>query len=310
MSPLGDAYRRARERRGGGGDQRREEVGPGAAPPGASGQEAAGPRDQAATSASGARSAGVRRPSVTQTFQPFSSQEGNVPDTQAMAVAGTTVDPLARASRVAGFAEGPLRPGCDELAGLRAAVYAAGLDRPPATILVTGPVGGAGTTAVAVGLAGELARDLSRQVLLVDADVRSPGVASLLEVDARYDLADVLEMRADAGEAILHSEVDNLSALVMRSDSVTGTSRITAEQLASRAANEVLSAIERAFAYVVIDAGATEESAAARVLAGRAAGVVLVLPVGVTRTRARAARATVEGAGGRVLGAVLTGASS
>jgi Mrp family chromosome partitioning ATPase len=227
-----------------------------------------------------------------------------------MAVAGRAIDPLAGSNLVAGFAEGPLRPGCDELAGLRAAICAAGLDRPPATILVTGPMAGAGTTAVAVGLAGELARDLSRQVLLIDADVRSPGVASLLEVDARYDLADVLETRADADEAILHSEVDNLFALVMRPHSVTGASRITAEQLASRAANEALGAIERAFAYVVIDAGATEESAAARVLAGRATGVVLVLPAGVTRTRARAARETVEGAGGKVLGAVLTGTAS
>ena len=314
MSPLGEAYRRARGNRGGTGDQephpearqeaRQEPQGtaqgvpPGEAPDGA-----------------GTRSAGVRRPSVTQAFVPARrppSRDGKGFDTQSIPTAGVADDVLSRACRVSAFAEGALRPGSDALAGLRAAIYAAGLERPPATILVVSPMSGAGTTVVAVGLAGELARDLSRQVLLVDADVRSPGVASALGVDAAYGLADVLDMHADVGEAILFSEVDNLSALVLRPNPagawIKGASKITAESLASAAAKEVFGVLESAFDYVVIDAGATEESAAARVLAGRSTGVVFVLPVGVTRMRARAACSAVETAGGRTVGVVLTGA--
>jgi Mrp family chromosome partitioning ATPase len=121
---------------------------------------------------------------------------------------------IARATRVATFAEGPLSPGCDELAGLRAALFALGLDAPPASVLVAGASGQAQTTVVASGLAGELARDLAHHVLLLDANVRRPGVARLLEVDPELDLADVLESRAEVAEAIVYSEGDNLSALV------------------------------------------------------------------------------------------------
>ena len=304
MSPLGEAYRRAREQQGknpeGTAREPREIIEATEATP----ADTRSPAPGAAL-----RPAGVPQPSSARPFPPggpigpIASREGEGP--APAHVDGS--DLLARASRVAGFAEGPLRPGCDELAGLKAALYAAGFDRPPATILVASPMRGAGTTAVAVGLAGELARDLSRRVLLVDADVRSPGVASALEADAGFDLADALDMRADVSEAILHSEVDNLSALVLRRNPMTGRARVTAESLAGPAANEVFGLIQAAFDYVVIDAGATEESVAARVLAVRASGVVLVLPAGVTRSRARAARSAVESAGGRALGVVLTG---
>jgi Mrp family chromosome partitioning ATPase len=184
---------------------------------------------------------------------------------------------------------------------------AAGLDRTPATVLVTGPLTGVGKTAIAVGLAGELARDLAHHVLLIDADVRRPGVASMLQVDPEYDLADVLELRADSAEAILHSEADNLSALVLRADGPGGSSRISAESLAGLATREIFANFQDAFEYVVIDAGSTEDSAAPRVLASRATGAVMVLPKGVLRHTVRAAKQALESAGGRVLGAVLAG---
>jgi Mrp family chromosome partitioning ATPase len=215
---------------------------------------------------------------------------------------------IARATHVATFAEGPLSPGCDELAGLRAALFSLGLDAPPASILVAGASAQAQTTVVASGLAGEFARDLAHHVLLVDANVRRPGVARLLEVDPELDLADVLESRADAAEAIVYSEADNLSALVLRADPQTGASRVSAEAFLAESAREVFAGLSDAFDYVVIDAGGVEESAAARVLAARVSGAVLVVPRGVSRERARAARSGVEGAGGRVLGVVLTDA--
>ncbi len=219
---------------------------------------------------------------------------------------------LAHATRVPTFAEGPLPPGCDELAGLRAALISLGMGQPPVTIMVTGASrDGASsrsvTTGVAVGLAGELARDLAHQVLLVDANVSAPGAMRMLDVDPALEFADVLEGRAFAGEAMVHSETDNLSALLLRPDAVAGHARVTAESFLSDIARQAMDELQSAFDYVVIDAGDACTSAVSKVLAARAAGTVLVLPRGVALERASAAKRSVEGGGGRVLGVVLAG---
>ncbi len=214
---------------------------------------------------------------------------------------------LAHATRVPTFAEGPLPPGCDDLAGLRASLLALGLDRTPATIMVAGASLDEATTAVAVGLAGELARDLSHQVLLVDANVARPGAMRMLDVDPALELADVLEGRVFAGEAIVHSETDNLSVLALRPDPVIGRSRATAESFLGDVARQVIAELQAAFDYVVVDAGAVETSAVPRVLAARATGTLLVLARGVSREQASGAKRVVEGGGGRVLGVVLAG---
>ena len=217
---------------------------------------------------------------------------------------------LSHATRVPTFAEGPLPPGCDELAGLRASILSLGLDRTPATIMVAGASSSTATTAVAVGLAGELARDLAHQVLLLDANVSRPGAMRMLDVNPVLEFADVLEGRAFSGEAIVHSETDNLSALVLRPDPAIGCSRVTAESFLSDVARQVMSELQSAFDYLVVDAGAVEMSAVPRVLAARATGTVLVLERGVTRNSASAAKRAVEGGGGRILGVVLAGGGS
>jgi Mrp family chromosome partitioning ATPase len=219
---------------------------------------------------------------------------------------------LAHATRVPTFAEGPLPPGCDELAGLRAALLSRGMGRPPATIMVAGASSeGASsrhvTTGVAVGLAGEFARDLAHQVLLVDANVSAPAAMRMLDVDPALEFADVLEGRAFAGEAMVHSETDNLSALFLRPDPIAGHARVTAESFLSDVARQAMDELQSAFDYVVIDAGDAGSSAAAKVLAARATGTVLVLTRGVSLERASAAKRSVEGGGGRVIGVVLAG---
>jgi Mrp family chromosome partitioning ATPase len=184
---------------------------------------------------------------------------------------------------------------------------ASGLEGMSATILIAGTAPAYSITAIAVGLAGELARDLVHNVLLVDADVRSPGISSMLQVDPEFDLADVLDGRAEAAEAILHSEGDNLSAMVLRSDTLLGGSRVTAEGLAGPMARDILASLNESFDYVVIDAGTVEDTAVPRVLAARSTCVVMVVESGTTRDAARACRSTLESAGGRIMGVVLAG---
>jgi len=312
MSPLGEAFRRVMERDG-------AAARPAAPPAGPDAHAAPGPSEQAAR---GFASAPTREIPAYPSAAPAGAVGGETasalsepsnetpvsssPSAQSPAEGGASAL-LSLATRVPTFAEGPLPPGCDELAGLRASLLSLGLDRTPATIMVAGASSETATTAVAVGLAGELARDLAHGVVLVDANVSRPGVMRMLDVDPVLEIADVIEGRASAGEAIVHSETDNLSALVLRPDPVEGRSRATAESFLSDMSRRVMIELQSSFDYVVIDAGAVEGSAVPRVLAGRVTGTVLVMESGVALRSASAAKRAVEGGGGRILGAVLAG---
>jgi MinD-like ATPase involved in chromosome partitioning or flagellar assembly len=72
---------------------------------------------------------------------------------------------------------------------------------PSPLIAVWSPKGGVGRTLIAAGLAMQLARRLSQQVLLVDLDAGNPGIAPLLQTSAR---SGVLDYPASAGRPIPH----------------------------------------------------------------------------------------------------------
>lgn len=229
--------------------------------------------------------------------------------------AGGPPGPPTGSTSVPAFAEGPLAPGREELAGLKAALLAAGVRRrrgrpgspkssaPEGIVLITGPGPRSGKTAVAAGLAGELARDLSFRVLALDADIKRPGLAALLQVQPEVDLVDVLEGRTHPADAVLHSEVDNLSALLLRS---APGPKLSAELLAGSTARRLLDELGSLFDLIIIDGGNMAESAVPRVLAAECSGVVLVIRAGTTRTAAWSAVKAIQSAGGRVLGAVFT----
>jgi len=309
MSSLGEAFKRAMEKGGGPARAGQGEVAPGLSEQ-ASRRIASAPTQEIPSYPS-ALPAGAGTQAATDTTPAIPDIEAGVfsspsPFSQGASPGGAS-EYLAHAVRVPTFAEGPLRPGCDELAGLRASLLSRGLDRTPATIMVAGASSPGASTALAVGLAGELARDLTHQVLLLDANVSRPGAMLMLDVDPLLGMEDAIEGRAFSGEAIVHSETDNLSALVLRPDPVTGSSRATAESFLSDVARQVMAELQSAFDYVVIDAGAAERSAVPRVLASRATATVLVLERGVAQKSASAAKRAVEGGGGRVVGVVLAG---
>ncbi len=294
MSPLGEAFRRAMEKR----ESARSSRPPVPDEP---------PAGAARRPFHARNTAAIAPPAVPSLPGPEGEAEAQVaaPPSPEAPPRADAYEFLSRARRVATFAEGPLPPGCDDLAGLRATLLALGLDRTPATILVAGAGCGEATAALAAGLAGEFARDLAYHVLLLDASVRRPRAAGILDVFPELDLADVLESRAEAADATVYSEGDNLSALVFRPDPLGGAARAKATAFLGERGREMLSELQGAFHYVVIDGGSVGESATPRVLASRATGTVLVLAAGVSRERARDARRAIETAGGRVLGAVF-----
>ncbi|RMG28433.1 MAG: polysaccharide biosynthesis tyrosine autokinase, partial [Gammaproteobacteria bacterium] len=74
------------------------------------------------------------------------------------------------------------------------------------TLAVTSPNAGEGKTLTALNLAASLALEISHTVLLVDADLRHPGVAGLLGLDEAPGLADYLLDGATLETLLVHPE--------------------------------------------------------------------------------------------------------
>ena len=119
-------------------------------------------------------------------------------------------------------------------------------------ISVYNPVGGVGTTTIAVNLAAALAAD-SSDVALVDFNLFCGDVASFLDVEPKYTLSSVTNNvnRLDA-EFLRSSMTRHSSGIYVLSEplEVEETLGITSEHI-----TEVLSFLKSAFNYVVIDTG-------------------------------------------------------
>ena len=81
-------------------------------------------------------------------------------------------------------------------------------------IMVTSAKAGEGKTFAAVNLAMSIASERDLTVLLVDADVIRPSVLSVLGIEARRGLVDLLENKnLDVADVIIRTSQDNLSII-------------------------------------------------------------------------------------------------
>ncbi|KAA0890458.1 AAA family ATPase [Oryzomonas rubra] len=119
-------------------------------------------------------------------------------------------------------------------------------------ISVYNPVGGVGTTTIAVNLAATLAAG-NDNVALVDFNLFCGDVASFLDIDPKYTLSSVTNNvnRLDA-DFLRASMTRHASGIYLLSEplEVEETLSITAEQI-----TQVLTFLKSAFSYVVIDTG-------------------------------------------------------
>jgi capsular exopolysaccharide synthesis family protein len=170
----------------------------------------------------------------------------------------------------------------------------------PVSLLVTSSVPREGTTAITCGLAIALAETGSR-VVLVDANLREPGVGAYLALDATRGLADVLAGAITVDVALRDWGNGRLQVLPA-GFAVTDPG----ELLASPALAQTIGNLEDRFDIVLIDAPSLLSAADAAVLSKLASGVLLVVRAGRTRTEhVERATAILRGVGARLVGAVL-----
>jgi capsular exopolysaccharide synthesis family protein len=143
------------------------------------------------------------------------------------------------------------------------------------TVLVTSPVPREGKTVVAINLAATLARS-SSAVLLVDADLRHPGLP-VLGIAPGRGLADYLAGRLELAQAI--RRVDPLSFYYLGAGFASTN---PSELLQKPALQEFISKAAAAFDWVIFDSPSINLFADPRHLAMLVDGVLLVVREGVT----------------------------
>ena len=150
--------------------------------------------------------------------------------------------------------------------------------QPRRVLLVTSPGEGDGKSVTAANLALTMAQEFNRRIILVDADLRRPGVHELLGLPPTPGLADVLTGGVDVDEAIVNLPDFNLSVLPAGL-----TPERPAELLGSTAMRRTLDALRTRFDRVLLDMPPVVPLADVGVLAPQVDGVLLVVRAGSTK---------------------------
>lgn len=173
--------------------------------------------------------------------------------------------------------------------------------RPARMIVVTSASAGEGKTTTAVNLALAMASG-GQRVLLLDADLRRPRVASSLKLPDEVGLTTVLSGAATIGDVVQPFGPDQLD--VMGCGAVPPN---PSELLGTPAMAGVLAAVRSEYDTVVIDTPPLLPVTDAAVVALQADGAVIVVRHGRTRrTQVESAVRSLQGVNARVLGAILS----
>lgn len=258
----------------------------------------------------------TRRPPTTQGFARETARHVTVAETSLTEVPkglATPVQPLGEAARARirlGVIDerlivfhNPRDARTEQFRSLRANLLT--LEQIPKTILLTSGSPNEGKSLTAVNLAAALVEDGIHTVCLIDANLRVPGLHTLLGTEDGPGLVEVL------------TGVEPEPMSVIQETGIPGVSVLAAGDipdnpgalLVRRSLRRVLDAVAANFDYVLIDTPAMNPFADASVLAPETDGVLMVVQL-ESSPKARTERAveTLQAARARILGSVVTNA--
>jgi len=191
------------------------------------------------------------------------------------------------------------RHGMEAFREIHRRILASAPPDPPCSLLFAGTAPGSGTTSVALNVAALLSR-LKKPVLVIDADFRRARCHEVLHAENDIGLSDVLTRRAEMFEAI-HQASEHLSLLP-----AGPLPPDPSELLASTEMAECLIALQKHYAYIVVDGPPLLPASDSLLLSPLFDGVVLVAdqPSSARAALHRAVRALRE-ARARTLGVVV-----
>jgi capsular exopolysaccharide synthesis family protein len=138
-------------------------------------------------------------------------------------------------------------------------------------------------------------------VLLIDANLRSPRLHELFDIEYNKGLSNLLTMKED--EALPYKKVEHGNLYVIPSGK-KGIGPLTIFE--SVRFEKKLKMMRERFDYIILDAPPMNGYAESRVIATKVDGVILVIESGKTRRQvAIRAKQELEEAGTKVLGVIL-----
>jgi polysaccharide biosynthesis transport protein len=174
-------------------------------------------------------------------------------------------------------------------------------DTPHRVIAITSSVAEEGKSAVSANLAATLAHS-GKQVLLIDADLRSPSQHHIWDVINRAGLSQVL-IREETQQDVTHQISENLTLMTAGALPPNPLAILDSERMA-----DLLQQLKRQYDYILIDTPPLLGAADAAVLGRMSDGVLLVLrPRKVDSANALAAKSFLERSQANVLGVVANG---
>ena len=217
-------------------------------------------------------------------------------------------EPVTEAPFVPEMAPGVSLPGIPadfhgELAGLRFTLETALPGRTTRVVQFAAAVSGEGTTSVAANFARVIAQDASQNVLLVDVNVRRPGLALFFGLAQQPGLREILDGNSIAAteqslQVVERPNLHVLTALEARGD--------LAQVYAPESLRDFWAQVGRHYHWVIVDGPPVLEAAETTIVGGTVDTTVLVIQAArtkrgvVQRAMERCAKANAP-----VLGAVL-----
>ncbi|MDT8305261.1 MAG: CpsD/CapB family tyrosine-protein kinase [Anaerolineae bacterium] len=196
----------------------------------------------------------------------------------------------------------PRSPASEAYRTLRTNLSFYSLDDPIRTLVVTSPTPNDGKSVTIANLAITMAQS-GRRTILVDCDLRRPSLHTLFGVENEAGLTTMI-LNEEQEAPLVQTGVDNL--WLLPSGSLPPN---PADLLGSRQVDRVLESLLEKADIVLLDAPPVVGFTDAAVLGARVDGVLLVLRSGRTRREhAERAKAQLERANVRVIGATLTDA--
>jgi capsular exopolysaccharide synthesis family protein len=169
------------------------------------------------------------------------------------------------------------------------------------SLMFFGTTHGGGVTTTAVNFAKTLIMDAKCKVLLIDANLRTPRLQQLFNIDDGRGLSDLLIDKNTGAFEVLKIGHGYLHILPCGGNYAGPVTLFESERFAA-----FLNEVSTEFDYVILDSAPMPNFAEARVLCEKVDGVILVIESGKIRKQvALRAKKELEDAGARILGVVL-----
>jgi len=184
---------------------------------------------------------------------------------------------------------------------LRGLLFANGSRDNLRSVMVVGSRHGEGTTTTCTILATLLARSNAGDVVLVDANLRTPSLHELFALpSATRGLTDVTNQTVRGRDLVQDTPIPNLF-VIQSGRPLQSPSALYQEPIATLIAD-----LRQDFRYVMLDCSPVEQYSDASFVAPRVDGIVMVVRSEVTRIEtAIKTKRHLEWAGGKVIGTVL-----